>query len=85
MGDTRPWAWARTGVVDLRGGIDLSDPETQHLLPGLTERLAALGMRESIGTVGDAYDGTLAASAVRRGNSELRDAPSADRAAKPSR
>ena len=37
----------------------------------LTERLAALGMRASIGTVGDAYDNALAESTIGLYKTEL--------------
>lgn len=40
------------------------DADAQYASPALTERLAALRMRASIGTVADAYDNALAQSTI---------------------
>lgn len=50
------WARGRTGVTDLTGLIHHSDAGSQYVSLALTERLAALGIRASIGTIADAYD-----------------------------
>jgi len=56
------WARGRAGVVDLSGLVHHTDAGSQCTSIAFTERLAALGMRASIGTVGDAYDNAMAES-----------------------
>jgi putative transposase len=58
------WSRGRAGVIDLTGLIHHTDAGSQYVSLALTERLAALGMRASIGTVGDAYDNFLAESTI---------------------
>ena len=50
------WSRGRAGVIDLTGLVHNTDAGSQYVSLALTERLAALGRRASIGTVGDAYD-----------------------------
>ena len=65
------WARERAGVKDLAGVIHHTDAGAQYVSLALTERLAALGMRASIGTVGDAYDNALAESTIGLYKTEL--------------
>ncbi|MDF9876878.1 putative transposase [Cellulosimicrobium cellulans] len=65
------WTRGRTGVTDLAGLIHHSDAGSQYVSLALTERLAALGMRASIGTVADAYDNALAESTIGLYKTEL--------------
>jgi putative transposase len=65
------WARGRTGISDLAGLIHHSDAGAQHVSFALTERLAALGMRASIGTVADAYDNALPESTIGLFKTEL--------------
>ena len=65
------WARERTGIADLSGVIHHTDAGAQYVSLALTERLAALGMRASIGTVGDAYDNALAESTIGLYKTEL--------------
>ncbi len=61
----------RAGVADLGGLIHHSDAGSQYVSLALTERLAALGIRASIGTVADAYDNALAESTIGLFKTEL--------------
>ena len=65
------WARQRAGTADLSGVIHYTDAGSQYVSLALTERLAALGMRASIGTVGDAYDNALAESTIGLYKTEL--------------
>lgn len=65
------WSRGRAGVTDLTGLIHHTDAGSQYVSLALTERLAALGMRASIGTVGDAYDNALAESTIGLFKTEL--------------
>ena len=65
------WSRGRAGVADLTGLIHHTDAGAQYVSLALTERLAALGMRASIGTVGDAYDNALAESTIGLFKTEL--------------
>ena len=65
------WSRGRAGVTDLTGLIHHSDAGSQYVSLALTERLAALGMRASIGTVADAYDNALAESTIGLFKTEL--------------
>jgi putative transposase len=65
------WSRGRAGVSDLAGLIHHSDAGAQYVSLALTERLAALGMRASIGTVADAYDNALAESTIGLFKTEL--------------
>lgn len=69
--DMAAWARGRAGVTDLTGLIHHTDAGSQYVSVALTERLAALGMRASIGTVGDAYDNALAESTIGLFKTEL--------------
>jgi hypothetical protein len=68
---TPAWALGRAGVTDLSGLIHRSHAGSQYVSLALTERLAALGMRASIGTVADAYDTALAESTIGLFKTEL--------------
>ena len=65
------WSRARAGINDLTGLIHHTDAGSQHVSLALTERLAALGIRASIGTVADAYDNALAESTIGLFKTEL--------------
>ena len=65
------WSRGRAGVTDLTGLIHHSDAGAQYVSLALTERLAALGMRASIGTIADAYDNALAESTIGLFTTEL--------------
>jgi putative transposase len=65
------WTRGRHGVTDLAGLIHHSDAGSQYVSLALTERLAALGMRASIGTIADAYDNALAESTIGLYKTEL--------------
>jgi len=65
------WARERAGVKDLAGVIHHTDAGSQYISLALTERLAALGMRASIGTVGDEYHNALAEQAIGLYKTEL--------------
>ena len=65
------WSRGRAGVTDFTGLIHHTDAGSRYVSLALTERLAALGMRASIGTVGDAYDNSLAESQIGLYKSEL--------------
>lgn len=65
------WARGRAGVTDLTGLIHHSDAGAQYVSLALTERLAALGMRASIGSVADAYDNAMAESTIGLFKNEL--------------
>jgi putative transposase len=69
--DMAAWTRGRAGVTDLTGLIHHTDAGSQYVSLALTERLAALGMRASIGTVGDAYDNALAESTIGLFKTEL--------------
>ncbi len=65
------WTRGRAGVVDLTGLIHHNDAGSQYTSIAFTERLAALGMKASIGTVGDAYDSAMAESTIGLYKTEL--------------
>jgi putative transposase len=65
------WARGRTGVTELHGLIAHSDAGSQYTSIAYTERLAALGIQASIGTVGDAYDNAMAESTIGLYKTEL--------------
>lgn len=65
------WTRGRAGVTDLTGLIHHTDAGSQYVSLALTESLEALGMRSSIGSVGDAYDNALAESAIGLYKTEL--------------
>lgn len=69
--DMAAWTRGCAGVTDLTGLIHHTDAGSQYVSLALTERLAALGMRASIGTVGDAYDNALAESTIGLFKTEL--------------
>ena len=69
--DMAAWSRGRAGVTDLTGLIHHTDAGSQYTSIAFTERLAALGMRASIGTVGDAYDNALAESTIGLFKTEL--------------
>ena len=65
------WARGRQGVTSLEGLIHHHDAGSQYTSVAFTERLAALGVKPSIGTVGDAYDNALAESTIGLYKTEL--------------
>lgn len=65
------WARGRAGVSDLEGLIHHTDAGSQYTSIAFTERLAALGIRASIGTVGDACGNALAESTIGLFKTEL--------------
>ncbi len=65
------WSRGRAGVTDFTGLIHHTDAGAQYVSLALTEQLAALGIRPSIGTVGDAYDNALAESTIGLFKTEL--------------
>ncbi len=65
------WARGRAGVADLSGLVHHTDAGSQYTSIAFTERLAALGVRASIGTVEDAYDNALAESTIGLFKTEL--------------
>ena len=65
------WTRGRIGVTYLAGLIHHSDAGSQYVSLALIERLTALGMRASIGTVADAYDNALAESTIGLYKTEL--------------
>ncbi len=69
--DMAAWTRGRAGVVDLTGLIHHNDAGSQYTSIAFTERLAALGMKASIGTVGDAYDNAMAESTIGLYKTEL--------------
>jgi putative transposase len=69
--DMAAWARDRAGVVDLTGLIHHNDAGSQYTSIAFTERLAALGIKASIGTVGDAYDNAMAESTIGLYKTEL--------------
>jgi len=69
--DMAAWNRGRAGNVDLTGLIHHNDAGSQYTSIAFTERLAALGMRASIGTVGDAYDNAMAESTIGLYKTEL--------------
>ncbi len=69
--DMAAWARGRAGVVDLTGLIHHNDAGSQYTSIAFTERLAALGIKASIGTVGDAYDNAMAESTIGLYKTEL--------------
>ena len=56
------FARRREGVKDLAGLIHHNDAGSQYTAVRFTDRLAELGIKPSIGTVGDAHDNSLAES-----------------------
>lgn len=65
------WARGRAGVTSLEGLIHHTDAGSQDNSIAFTERLAALGIRASIGTLGDAYDNALAECTIGLSEAEL--------------
>jgi putative transposase len=64
------WVRRREGA-DLAGLVHHSDAGAQYTSITFTERLAAIGVSPSIGTVGDAYDNALAETVVGLYKTEL--------------
>lgn len=62
--DMAAWSRARAGVSDLTGCVHHTDAGSQYVSVALTQRLADLGVRASVGTVADAYDNALAESTI---------------------
>lgn len=60
------WARGQAGIVDLKGLVAHTDAGAQYTSIAYTERLVALGMKASIGTVGDAYDCQSLATGSRK-------------------
>jgi putative transposase len=64
------WVRRREGA-DLAGLVHHTDAGAQYTSIAFTERLAAIGVSPSIGTVGDAYDNALAETVVGLYKTEL--------------
>jgi putative transposase len=64
------WVRRREGV-DLAGLIHHTDAGSQYTSIAFTERLAAIGVSPSIGTVGDAFDNALAETVIGLYKTEL--------------
>jgi putative transposase len=64
------WVRRREGA-DLSGLVHHTDAGSQYTSIAFTERLAAIGVSPSIGSVGDAYDNALAESVIGLYKSEL--------------
>ena len=64
------WVRRREGA-DLTGLVHHTDAGSQYTSIAFTERLAAVGVSASIGTVGDAYDNALAETVIGLYKSEL--------------
>jgi putative transposase len=65
------WVRRREGVDSLAGLVHHTDAGSQYSSIAFTERLAAVGVMPSIGTVGDAYDNALAESVIGLFKTEL--------------
>jgi putative transposase len=65
------WTRRRDGRADLAGLIHHNDAGSQYTSIAFTERLAAVGVAASVGTVGDAYDNALAESVIGLFKTEL--------------
>ena len=58
------WTRGRQGAVDLAGLVHHSDAGSQYTSIAFTERLVAAGVDPSVGSVGDAYDNSLAETTI---------------------
>ena len=65
------WVRRREGTDTLAGLIHHTDAGSQYTSISFTERLAAVGVSPSIGSVGDAYDNALAESVIGLFKTEL--------------
>jgi putative transposase len=65
------WVRRREGTDTLAGLIHHTDAGSQYTSIAFTERLAAVGVSPSIGSVGDAYDNALAESVIGLFKTEL--------------
>lgn len=65
------WIRRREGVTGFDGLIHHTDAGSQYTSIAFTERLAAIGVTPSIGTVGDAFDNALAETVIGLYKSEL--------------
>lgn len=62
---------ANEGVSDLTGLISHSDAGSQYVSIALTERLLEAGIDASVGSVGDAYDNSLAETTIGSFKTEM--------------
>jgi putative transposase len=69
--DQAVWVRRRDGVTGLAGLVHHTDAGSQYTSIAFTERLAAIGVSPSIGTVGDAYDNALAETVIGLYKTEL--------------
>lgn len=58
------WTRTRCGVTDLTGLIHHNDAGSRHTSIAFTEGLIAAGVDASVGSVGDAYDNSLAETTI---------------------
>jgi putative transposase len=65
------WTRVREGVRDLTGLVKHHDAGSQYTAIAFTERLAEVGVDDSVGTVGDALDNALAESVIGLFKTEL--------------
>ncbi len=65
------WVRRREDVTTLSGLVHHTDAGSQYTSIAFTERLAAVGVTPSIGTVGDAFDNALAETVIGLYKSEL--------------
>jgi len=69
--DHAVWVRRREGATGLAGLVHHTDAGSQYTSIAFTERLAAIGVSPSIGTVGDAYDNALAETVIGLYKTEL--------------
>ena len=62
---------ANEGVSDLSGLVSHSDAGSQYVSIALTERLLEAGIDASVGSVGDAYDNSLAETTIGSFKTEM--------------
>jgi putative transposase len=65
------WTRAKTGAGDLSGLVHHTDAGSQYTSIAFTDRLTAIGVDPSVGSVGDAYDNALAESQIGLFKAEL--------------
>jgi putative transposase len=65
------WTRQRSSAASLAGLICHHDAGSQYTSIAFTERLAAVGVQPSVGSVGDAYDNALAESVIGLYKTEL--------------
>lgn len=69
--DMAIWSRGRDGISDLTGLIHHSDAGSQYVSIAFTERLIEAGVDPSVGSVGDAYDNSLAETTIGLFKTEL--------------